>query len=157
MDYRIRQIKETELTVLDTFLYEAIFVPEGVEAPAKDIIQRSELQVYVKDFGRHTGDCCLVAEADGRIVGAVWTRIMEDYGHIDNDTPSFAISLLKEYRGHGIGTALMKQMLAELKARGYQRASLSVQKENYAVRMYRKLGFEIIRENEEEFIMVYRL
>ena len=47
--------------------------------------------------------------------GAVWVRIMNDYGHIDDETPSFAISLLKEYRGNGIGTELMKRMLAELK------------------------------------------
>lgn len=32
-------------------------------------------------------------------IGAVWTRIMDDYGHVDDDTPSFAISLYKEYRG----------------------------------------------------------
>ena len=29
---------------------------------------------------------------------------MSDYGHIDDDTPSFAISLYKEYCGRGIGT-----------------------------------------------------
>jgi len=40
-----------------------------------------------------------VAEVDGKIVGAVWVRIMNDYGHIDNETPSLAISLYKEYRG----------------------------------------------------------
>ena len=32
--------------------------------------------------------------------------------------------------------------------------SLAVQKMNYAVRMYKKVGFEIVDENEEEYIMV---
>ena len=32
---------------------------------------------------------------------------MNDYGHVDDDTPSFAISLYKEYRRNGIGTQLM--------------------------------------------------
>ena len=68
----------------------------------------------------------------------------------------FAISLYKEYRHHGIGTALMKEMLSVLKQAGYQQASLSVQKENYAVKMYRNLGFEIIDENDEEYIMLYK-
>ena len=79
------------------------------------------------------------------------------YGYIDDETPSFAISLLKEYRNYGIGTELMKRMLLELKKQGYKKASLSVQKRNYAVRMYKKLGFEIIDENDEEYIMICRL
>ena len=157
MNYQIRRIKETEYGVLDTFLYEAIFIPEGTEAPPREIIRRPELQVYVDGFGSRAGDHCLVAEADGNIVGAVWTRIMDDYGHVDNETPSFAISLLKEYRGHGIGTKLMEQMLDHLRDQGFQRASLAVQKKNYAVRMYQKVGFVIIDENDEEFIMVCEL
>lgn len=157
MDYSIRELRQDEKSVLDTFLYEAIFIPEGVPAPPRDIIDQPELQVYVKDFGEHQGDMCLVAEADNEIVGAVWVRIMNDYGHIDDETPSFAISLLKEYRNDGIGTELMKQMLAKLKIQGYKQASLAVQKKNYAVRMYQKTGFEIVDENDEEYIMVCRL
>lgn len=79
---------------------------------------------------------------------------MDDYGHVDEETPSFAISLYKEYRGQGIGTRLMKDMLALLKEKGFKRASLAVQKANYAVRMYEKVGFKTVDENEEEFIMV---
>ena len=147
MNYLIRELKQDENKVLDTFLYEAIFIPEGVSAPLQDIINQPDLQVYVKDFGKNKGDLCLVAQVRDKIVGAVWVRIMNDYGHIDNETPSFAISLLKEYRNYGIGTELMKQMLTKLKLEGYKQASLSVQKMNYAVRMYRKIGFEIIDEN----------
>lgn len=36
----------------------------------------------------------------------------------------------------------------------YKQASLSVQKMNYAVRMYRKIGFEIVDENDEEYVMI---
>lgn len=82
---------------------------------------------------------------------------MDDYGHVEDGVPSFAISLYNEYRGKGIGTAMMKQMLAELKLRGYKKASLAVQKANYAVKMYQKVGFEIVSENEEEYIMVCKL
>jgi len=32
-----------------------------------------------------------------------------------------------------------------------------VQKANYAVRMYEKVGFQTVDENEEEFIMICRL
>ena len=116
-----------------------------------------ELRIYYEDFGSRPGDHCLAAETAGRVVGAVWTRIMDDYGHVDDETPSFAISLIPEYRNQGIGTRLMKEMLSLLKEHGFRQASLAVQKANYAVRMYKEVGFEIIDENEEEFIMVCRL
>lgn len=154
MDYTIQEIQKQEYSLLDNFLYEAIFVPEGIEPPPKTIITSPELQVYVEHFGELKDDWGLVAKVDGKIVGAVWVRIMNDYGHIDDETPSLAISLYKEYRGFGIGTAMMKGILTLLKSHGYSRVSLSVQKANYAVKLYLKVGFEIVRENEEEYIMV---
>ena len=154
MNYLIRKMEQTEYKLLDDFLYEAIFIPQNVQAPPKTIIQEDALQVYVREFGQKKDDICFVAEADNAIVGAVWVRVMNDYGHIGDGIPSFAISLYKEYRGYGIGTALMKRMLSELKEKGYAKASLAVQKANYAVKMYQNVGFEIIDENEEEYIMV---
>lgn len=156
MDYRIREIKESEYSVLPDFLYEAIFIPEGTEKPPKSIIEQPELQVYIADFGK-TDDWCLVAEIKGKIAGAVWVRIMNDYGHIDDKTPSLAISLYEEYRSLGLGTALMRAMLQFLKDKGYKQTSLSVQKTNYAVKLYRKIGFEVVSENDEEYIMVCKL
>ena len=157
MDYTIREIKETEYSLLNDFLYEAIFIPEGTATPPKSIINTPELQVYVSKFGTQKHDKALVAEVNNKVVGAVWVRIMNDYGHINDMTPSFAISLYREYRGLGIGTEMMRKMLAILKDCGYAQASLAVQKANYAVKMYRKVGFEIVGENAEEYIMVNRL
>ena len=156
-DFLIRKLSIEESDLLKDFLYEAIFIPEGVEAPARDIVERPELRIYYDDFGSRPGDHCFAAETEGNVVGAVWTRIMNDYGHVDDETPSFAISLLPDFRNKGIGTRLMREMLSLLKECGYKQASLAVQKANYAVRMYKEVGFEIIDENEEEFIMVCRL
>lgn len=152
-----RELLPSETQLLQDFTYEAIFIPEGVEPPPKEIVLQPELRIYYEDFGSGPADHGFAAEADGRIAGAVWTRIMEDYGHVDNRTPSLAISLLPEYRGKGIGTVLLERMLSFLKERGYGQVSLSVQKANYAVRMYEKAGFEVIRENKEEYIMICRL
>lgn len=157
MNYTIREMSTTEYSLLNDFLYEAIFIPDGVEAPPKSIINSPELQVYIADYGTQTHDRALLAEIDGQAVGVVWVRIMNDYGHIDDKTPSLAISLYKGYRGLGIGTALMREMVDILKDAGYEQVSLSVQKANYAVKMYLKLGFEIVSEKEEEYIMVKRL
>ena len=150
----LREIRENEYGLLKDFLYEAIYIPEGVEPPAKEIVELPELKLYYEDFGTGRADNCIVADDDGRVIGAVWTRIMNDYGHVYDDTPSFAISLYKEYRGKGIGTELMRQMLEQLRKDGYGKASLAVQKANYAVKMYEKVGFRTVDQNSEEYIMV---
>ena len=153
----IRELRVDETELLKDFLYEAIFIPEGVEPPDKSIIYQPELSLYYEDFGSGSADNCLVAETDGKVVGAVWTRIMNDYGHVADDTPSFAISLYREYRGKGIGTEMMRKMLTLLAEQGWKQASLAVQKVNYAVRMYETVGFRIVDENAEEYIMVREL
>lgn len=157
MNYSIRKIKDNEYNLLNDFLYEAIFILEGDQAPPKSIINLPELQVYVLDFGKKEDDICFVAEVNKKVIGAVWVRVMDDYGHIEEGVPSFAISLYKEYRGNGIGTKLMKKMIYELQKRGYEKTSLAVQKANYAVNMYKSVGFEIVDENEQEYIMVCHL
>ena len=51
----------------------------------------------------------------------------------------------------------MEQMIELLRREGCEKASLAVQKDNYAVRMYQKTGFSISDENEEEYIMMIDL
>ena len=157
MDYTIREIQTQDYPLLDDLLYEAIFIPEGIDPPPKTIITAPELQVYIAHFGGSKDDQGVVAEVDGKVVGAAWSRIMNDYGHIDNETPSLAIALYKGYRGFGIGTAMMRGILTLLRSHGYRQVSLSVQKANPATKLYLKLSFEILRENEEEYIMICRL
>ncbi len=86
MDFKIRKIAEDEYSLIENFLYEAIFVPKGTPAPPRSIISQPELQVYIANFGKKKDDIGFVAEVGGKTVGAVWVRIMNDYGHIDDDT-----------------------------------------------------------------------
>lgn len=57
--YVIRSLRRDETDLLKDFLYEAIFIPKGVEPPARDIIEKPELRVYTDDFGTRKGDNCL--------------------------------------------------------------------------------------------------
>ena len=154
MNYTIREIKDSEIPMLSEFVYEAIFTPEGVAPPEKVVINHPAIQVYIDGFGTKEDDFCVVAELDNTIIGAAWVRIMNDFGHVDDETPSLAMSLYKQYRGLGVGTALLGELLSLIKKKGYKKTSLSVQKANYAVKMYKKLGYEVVDENEEEYIMV---
>jgi ribosomal protein S18 acetylase RimI-like enzyme len=156
MDYTLREMNKKDYHLLKDFLYEAIFIPKDVIKPPKSIINAPELQVYIENFGKQD-DNGVVAEVDGKVVGAAWVRIMNDYGSIDDRTPSLAISVYEEYRKDGIGTALMKALIELVRSKGYFKISLAVQKDNYAFKMYRKVGFEVVGENEQENIMVCNL
>ena len=157
----VREITITEYPLLEDFLYHAIFLPPGTEPLPREIIFEPEIYVYIKDFGKKD-DCGVIAEDDGRVIGAAWARIIPAYGHIDDETPELAISVLPEYRGQGVGTSMMKCLFDLLRGRGYRRTSLSVQKDNPAVRLYERLGYRITDEKvdhagHEDYIMVKKL
>ncbi len=160
-EIKIREIKENEIGNLEDMLYEAVYQPDENNIIPRDVIKIPRVYAYIDKFGTLNDDYCLVADLNEKIIGAVWVRIIsgenKGFGYVDSKTPEFAISLFKEYRNLGIGTNLMNQMIDCLQKRGYEQTSLSVQKVNYAVSLYKKLGFEIIDENDEDFIMVLKL
>jgi len=158
---KIREIQPAEYSFLEDFLYNAIYIPLGEELPAREIIFAPEIYIYIKDFGGKD-DCGVVAEQDGKIIGAAWTRIIPAYGHIDNETPELAISVLPEWRGKSVGNKMMERLFDLLRERGYGQTSLSVQKNNPAVRFYERLGYEITGEridhaDNEDYLMMKKL
>ena len=60
MDYTVRKIMDKEYPMLEDFLYEAIFIPQGAEPPPRSIINNAGLQVYVKrSEERRVGKECM--------------------------------------------------------------------------------------------------
>lgn len=153
----IRPMRKDEYHHLRRFLYDAIFLPEGVEPPPLSVTDIPELRVYIEDFGQRPHDVCFVAETTDGLIGAVWARIMNDYGHVDDQTPSLAISVKKEHRGKGIGSRLLSTILQRLHDEGINSVSLSVQKANPAVHLYCRFGFMTLHETEEEYVMLREL
>ena len=154
----IREIEPDEVGKLEDLLYEAVFQPDIENPIPRSVIDVPEVRVYIENFGHKADDYCLVADLNGQIIGGVWVRVLADdikgYGNVDDRTPEFAISIFKEYRNLGIGMHLMEKMISYLTKNEYLQVSLSVQKGNYAVKMYKNLGFEIINENDEDYIML---
>lgn len=158
--YQIRELMPHESHLLENFLYHAIFRKAGEPPLPKAIVHEPPLKIYFEDFGG-CDDHCLVAELHGEVVGAVWARILageiKGYGNVDDRTPEIAISVLKAHRSRGIGTGLMRAMIHLLKARGYAQTSLSVEKANYACKLYTSLGFVTLREQDNDYLMVLAL
>lgn len=153
----IRECTPQEFPLMEDFLYYSIFQPDESNLLPRSIIKEPALQVYIQDFGQLKDDYCLAAEIDGQIAGLVWVRNIHGYGSIDDETPEFAISVRQEYRKQGIGTQLMQSMMEQLRKKGYRKVSLSVQKNNAALRLYRRLGFKTFCDKAEELIMICEL
>lgn len=158
MNYNIRELKPSEYSLLKDFTYHAIFQRDPNNLLSKDILNNPELEVFYEDFGK-PDDFGLIATHENQAIGAVWARILDvkGFGHIHNKTPEFAISILPQYRGNKIGTRLMHCMIELLRSNGYEKASLAVQKDNYAVKMYLDVGFKHVKELDEEYLMVIDL
>lgn len=156
MSFIIREMKKEEYPLLENFLYEAVFRTPGSSPIPKSIVHHPSLRIYIENFGCCRGDLCLCAESGGCIAGAAWVRLMQGFGHVDDATPELAMSVLESHRRQGIGTALLQSMQNRLKKDGFPSLSLSVQKKNPAVRLYRKSNFTIQHETEEELVMEHR-
>ena len=161
----IRTMTEEDYPCLEEFLYQAIYIPEGEEWPPRSIVvDDPQIHIYIKDFGKQAGDLGVVAECkqSKQIIGAAWTRIIPAYGHLDDNTPELATSLFPHCRGCGIGSALMGKLFEILRQNGYTKTSLSVQKNNPAVRFYQRLGYKVTGERldhvgHEDYLMVKKL
>jgi ribosomal protein S18 acetylase RimI-like enzyme len=156
----VRPITISEIGFLDKMLYNAIFVPPGNERLPDNIIEHPEISKYIKDFGRE-GDICFVAQLNGDLVGAIWTRHFNEsnkaYGFVDSDTPELSMAVYEQFRNKGIGTRLLITMIKALTDKGYRQVSLSVDIINYAYDLYKKIGFKDYKLIGESMTMILRL
>ncbi|MGI8935633.1 GNAT family N-acetyltransferase [Leptolyngbya sp. BC1307] len=159
-DVDLRVLKSSDEPFLWKMLMQAAHESSLAAVKAnRDLVQ------YVHDWGR-AGDFGVAAEQDGELVGAAWLRLWsgEDkgYGYLADEIPELAIAVIPEIRGQGVGTALLKQLLA-LAQTHYPAVSLSIRMSNPALRLYQRLGFvavagsEVInRVGDTSLTMIYR-
>ena len=157
----IRNMLPEEYPLMEDIMYEAVYQPDPANPYPKEVIYLPQVSIYWDNWGTEKDDFCLVAVEENKIAGAVWIRTFQGeakgFGFIGEQTPELAIVLFEEYRNKGIGTQLMKRMIELLKTKGFQQVSLSISKGNPAIRLYKRLGFNVIDENEEDYIMALRL
>ncbi len=142
-----RPAMDSDVATIQRIVYEAIsWRPEEQVPPLEQVVDHPEFARYHRDWGR-PGDVGVVAEARGEVVGGAFFRTFteEDHGHgyIDANTPEVAVAVWGMPRGRGLGSRLMDDLHAAAAESGFVRLSLSVNKDNPAVRLYQRLGYEI--------------
>ncbi len=157
--FTIRPAFSSDETFLWEILYQALHV-EGQEPYPRDVLERPKIAKYIRDWGR-AGDLGYIAlNEDEQPVGAVWCRLLngeeKGFAHLDDKTPELGIAVSPEYRGKGIGTALIIQLLEAAKGL-YPAVALSVSPKNRAAELYERLGFETVDVRETFPVMRKKL
>ncbi len=159
-DYLLRPLAKSDRLFLSAMLYHALYVPpDGLPFPPQ-IICEPEIYRYVANWGKpHDSGFVAVDIVNEQPFGAVWMRLFpaaeKGYGYVSDDIPELSIALLSGYRNQGIGTALLNCLLEEARQH-YAALSLSVSADNPALRLYQRLGFEVIDQNSNSLTMIKR-
>ncbi len=145
MDFNIRSAEKHDIPVLWEMLYQSMFVPEGHKPFPRSILDKPFISKYVEGWGDRSGDMGSIAEKDNEPIGAIWLRLFDEankgFGYVDDTTPEIGIAVIEEFRGKGIGSALMRELEAQAKDYGYQKLCLSVDVRNPARRLYERFGY----------------
>jgi GNAT superfamily N-acetyltransferase len=128
--------------------YDAAFPPGFERPPIEVTMEIAELWHYIDGWPR-PGDVGVVAEQDGRPVGAAWCRLLPaddpGYGWVDAETPELVIAVVDGLRGRGIGRMLLRALARAAADHGYERLCLSVSQDNPgAVALYLAEGYRVV-------------
>ncbi|QSF47362.1 GNAT family N-acetyltransferase [Paenibacillus tianjinensis] len=145
--YTIRPVAEADTPFLWEMLYESLYVPEGQQPFNRNVINEPFLSKYVEGWGKEGDLGFIAANSKGLSVGSITARLFTEdnkgFGYVSKDIPELGLALKPEYRGRGIGAALLKALIDEMKEKGIKGVSLSVDPGNLAaVRLYQRFGFK---------------
>src|SRR5438093_9415524 len=153
MDYAIRPLKAADEPILWETLYQGLQTTKGEAAPSRDIVRRPEFARYVEGWGRagDTGFVAYDAKQKDELLGAVWLRIPIAHASEAESTPELAFVVKPDHRRHGIGAALLTQLVKTTPEQSM--ISIRASANNPAVRLYERFGFKIVRQDSESVTM----
>ncbi|WP_319468406.1 GNAT family N-acetyltransferase [uncultured Trichococcus sp.] len=156
----IREGTPADEFFLKEMTYQAIYSPKGGGFLPRKILEEPAIRRYYADFGR-AGDAAFVALVDEAAVGAVWIRFAtaapKGYGFVRADVPELMLAVLPDFRGRGIGQALLERMLTQLRGTDLEAVSLSVARSNPVRRLYERSGFRIVKNQRKSCTMLLEL
>ncbi|WP_234982416.1 GNAT family N-acetyltransferase [Edaphobacillus lindanitolerans] len=153
LDNLIRPYQMKDIPFLWEMLYQSIYVPEGHQAPGREILKEPDIKKYMKNWGGVHDHAFIASDEESHPMGAVWIRILNGadagYGFIDDTTPELGMAIMPLHRGKGIGKRLLSQMVDYARSHGYRALSLSVDPLNIAaLRLYEKSGFKKVYQDD---------
>jgi GNAT superfamily N-acetyltransferase len=148
MDYVIRQLTREDEPILWEMLYYGLSSTGTRERPPPDVIRRPEIARYVEGWGR-VGDTGFVAhdKKNRALLGAAWLR--QPPGK--SSSPELALAVKPEHRRHGIGTALLTQLVRANP--DHSTISVSFVAGKPVLRLYERFGFKVVEQRPDAVVM----
>jgi len=145
MNTELYFLRSSEAFMVKELLHYAARLDESGET----LEDHPPLRQYHDNYGNYNGDIGVYAMVEGKVAGGAWVRmLLNGFGHVDTDTPELTFAVLPEYRGQGIGTQVIEQLMDEV-SKLYPQLSLAVREEDPAIRLYERLGFVKVTGSEE--------
>ena len=158
MNITIRDASPGDKPFLQAMLYEAAFWRPGQTRPPLDsALADPELAKLLAGWGAD-GDVGVIAmNAEREAIGAAWYRFWTDdhhsYGYVNAATPEIAIGVVQERRGRGVGRKLLDALIERARAAKVWNLSLSVERDNPALRLYEQVGFVTVGSLDNAWTM----
>ena len=156
----VRAATAGDADFLADMLVEAANWPSHVDRPRAEVLADPEIAHYVAGWPRDT-DLGVVAVDGDRPVGAAWLRFFTEaepaYGFVRADVPELAIGVVADQRGRGVGRALLRALADAARLAGIERISLSVERANRAIELYRAEGYRTVSSRDHADTMVLDL
>jgi len=149
MDYVIRQLTTQDEPILWEMLYYGLSSAEKKEPPSRDVVRRPEIARYVEGWGRG-GDTGFVAhdKKNRVLLGAAWLRRPTDKS---DASPELALAVKPEHRRHGVGTALLTQLVRANP--DHSTISVSFVAGKPVLRLYERFGFKVVEQRPDAVVM----
>jgi ribosomal protein S18 acetylase RimI-like enzyme len=146
-DVTLRSTRAADEEFLWMVLYYASHSNDETGVDPSDVRANPDLTGYITGW-HSAGRVGVIAEVDGVGVGAAWLRMTGGDGpgegvFVDADTPELAVAVLPGYENKGLGTVMMARLIDDARA-WFPGIVLSSRADNPAVRLYERLGFEIV-------------
>jgi ribosomal protein S18 acetylase RimI-like enzyme len=150
VDFRAASVEDaTFLAALFASVKGAELAAAGLPAPLVDQLVNSQADVERRSRAVQYPDAIdRIVVVEGRDVG----RLLVD--RTVARTLLVDVSLLPDWRGRGIGGALVRTLVDESDATGVP-VHLTVRRENPAIRLYRRAGFVVVDEDALDLRMKY--
>jgi GNAT superfamily N-acetyltransferase len=150
----IRRAAPGDGTFMADMLVEAVnWSPEWKKKSRNRVLSAPRTAHYIAGWPRDT-DLGVIAEASGERIGAAWLRFLPaadpGYGFVAPDVPELTIGVAVHWRGRGAGRGLLRAIAGQAGSAGIRRISLSVERKNFAWKLYISEGYQIVDSSDKD-------